>query len=71
MTSKDKVICLLYMKDGMTDIELQNSIEYKNFSDFKKILRALHKDKMIEYQNPKCILSPIGIMKAEKLFENS
>lgn len=67
MVSKDKVLCLLYMKDGATDVELQKATEYKNFSDFKKILRALHRDKLIEYDAPKCLLSPLGIERAEIL----
>ena len=71
MTSKDKVICLLYIRDCMTDLELQSSIEYKNLSDFRKVLRALHKDRLIEYQVPKCILSPLGINRAEELVNNS
>lgn len=67
MVSKDKILCLLYMRDGATDIELQKSIEYKNFSDFKKILKILHQDKLIEYDAPKCFLSPLGIERAEIL----
>lgn len=68
MPSKDKVLCLLYMREKMTDAELQNSIEYKNVSEFKKILRDLHKNKLIEYCVPNCILSPLGIARAEKLY---
>lgn len=67
MVSKDKVLCLLYMQDGATDTELQKSIEYKNSTDFKKILRDLHRDKLIEYDAPKCLLSPLGIKRAETL----
>ena len=67
MSSKNKIICLLYIKDGMSDIDLQKAIEYKNTSDFKKILRQLHKEKLIEYNMQQCILSPIGIDKAEEL----
>ena len=68
MSSKDQVICLLYMRDKMTDVELQKSIEYKNTSNFKQILRALHKSKLIEYSAPNCILSPLGIERAEILY---
>lgn len=67
MVSKDKILCLLYMQDGATDAELQKSVEYKNFTDFKKILRALHQDRLIEYDAPKCLLSPLGIERAETL----
>ena len=68
MSSKDQVICLLYMRDKMTDVELQKSIEYKNTSNFKQILRALHKSKLIEYSAPNCILSPLGMERAEILY---
>lgn len=67
MASKDKIICLLYMKEKMTDLEIQKSIEYKNWSDFKKILKSLHKSKLIEYDSPNCILSPLGVEFAEKI----
>ncbi|MGN1305062.1 MAG: hypothetical protein ACI4YB_08510 [Oscillospiraceae bacterium] len=70
MPCKDKILCLLYMRDGMTDTELQTSIEYKNNTNFKKILRSLHNDKLIEYEKPRCILSPVGINRAETLFQN-
>lgn len=67
MSAKDKVLCLLYTKDNQSESELRNSIEYKNASDFRKILKALHKDKLIEYAAEKCSISPIGIEKAELL----
>lgn len=68
MPCKDKVLCLLYTKDGMTDKELQEYVEYKNTTEFKRILRTLHKNKLIEYAVPKCYLSPTGIVKAEEIF---
>ena len=68
MAAKDKVLCLLYVKDNQSEHELRRSIEYKNSSEFKRILKALHKDKLIEYSEEKCILSPIGILRAESLF---
>lgn len=67
MSAKDKVLCLLYVKDRQSELELQTSIEYKNGSEFKKILRGLHKDKLVEYSEGKCMLSPIGILQAEVL----
>lgn len=68
MASKDKVLCLLYMREKMTDAELRKSIEYKNTSNFKKLLRELHKSKLIEYSAPNCIISPLGIERAETLY---
>ena len=67
MSCKNKVLCLLYVKDGQQDVELQNSIEYKNTTEFKRVLRTLHKDKLIEYSNSKCVLSPLGLSQAEDL----
>ena len=67
MSAKDKVLCLLYVKDRQSELELQTSIEYKNGSEFKKILRGLHKDKLVEYSEGKCMLSPIGVLQAEVL----
>lgn len=67
MPAKDKVLCLLYVKDNQSESELRSSIEYKNISEFKKILKALHKDKLIEYSEEKCMLSPVGVLRAESL----
>lgn len=67
MSCKNKVLCLLYMKDGQSDADLQKSTEYKNTTEFKRVLKALHKEKLIEYTDSKCILSPTGLMEAEIL----
>lgn len=67
MSCKNKVLCLLYMKNGQSDTDLQKSIEYKNTTEFKRVLRTLHKEKLIEYADSKCILSPTGLIKAETL----
>lgn len=65
MSTKDKVLCLLYVKDGQSESELRIATEYKNSSDFKKILKKLHKDKFLEYSEEKCLLSPTGVIRAE------
>lgn len=70
LSSKNKILCLLYIQDRMSDVELQKAIEYKNSSDFKKILKSLHKDRLIEYSTA-CILSPLGIIEAEKILSDS
>lgn len=70
MTTRDKVLCLLYIKDGQSESELKNNIEYKNSTHFREILRALHSEKLIEFSSEKCILSPIGIQKAETLLNS-
>lgn len=67
MPTRDKILCLLYIKNNQSEIELRNSTEYKNTSVFKKILRDLHSDRLIEYSDGKCIISPIGTERAEML----
>ena len=67
MSTRDKILCLLYVKNNQSEIELRTSTEYKNTSDFKKILKGLHTDRLIEYSDSACIISPIGINRAEML----
>ncbi|WP_249028578.1 hypothetical protein [Tannockella kyphosi] len=67
MSTKDKVLCLLYIKDSQTAEELQSSIEYSNSTTFKKQLWDLHKNRLIEYSLDKCYISPLGMEKAERL----
>lgn len=67
MSCKNKVLCLLYMKNGQLDTDLQKSTEYKNITEFKRVLRTLHKEKLVEYADSKCILSPTGLIEAETL----
>ena len=70
MTAKNKILCLLYVKNNQNSDSLQASIEYKNKADFKNILKQLHAQRLIEYSNEECILSPQGERLAEKLFDN-
>lgn len=67
MPTRDKILCLLYTKNNQSEAELRNSVEYKNSSEFRKILKALHRDKLIEYTVDKCSISPLGLEKAESV----
>lgn len=68
ISSNNQVLLLLYFKEKMSDLDLKNAIEYKNYTDFKnKVLKKLHKDRVIEYQtNGECVLLPPGIKKVEE-----
>ena len=70
MTTKNKILCLLYIKNNQSVDSLQISIEYKNKSDFKKVLKQLHAQRLIEYVDEECILTPVGERKAEEIFNN-
>jgi len=67
MRAEDKVICLLYMRDGQSESELRKSIEYVNPTRFRALLMKLHSNRIIEYNSEKCLISPKGSLIAEKL----
>lgn len=71
MSTKNKILCLLYIKNNQNVNSLQVSIEYKNKSDFKKILRQLHTQRLIEYAEEECILTPLGEIKAQEILNNN
>lgn len=69
MSCADKVLCLLYMRNSQTDAELRNSVEYKNPTEFKRVLKTLHNKRMIEYAAPNCTLSPLGVQRVEEILK--
>lgn len=72
MKAKDQVLVLLYDCSPIRDTELQRIIEYKNTSEFKKILKGLHKSKAIYYhEDGNCRLSPNGFHEAEIIIRNN
>ena len=69
MSCADKVLCLLYICNSQTDTELRNSVEYKNQTEFKRVLKTLHNKRMIEYAAPNCTLSPLGVQRVEEILK--
>ena len=57
------------MRNSQTDAELRNSVEYKNPTEFKRVLKKLHTKRMIEYAAPNCILSPLGVQRVEEILK--
>ncbi len=68
MSCKQKVLCLLYMKNLQSTSELLAACEYANETVFKMYLKELHAKNMLEYLNDKCNISPLGKKEAERLF---
>ncbi|MBQ0098706.1 MAG: hypothetical protein KBS62_07255 [Oscillospiraceae bacterium] len=65
---KKQTLLLLYSKDNQSDLQLFKSTEYSNFSVYKsKVLKTMHKERLIEYSQDCCKLSPKGIEEAEKI----
>ncbi len=68
MKAKDQILVLLYDCSPIRDTELQRIIEYKNTSEFKKMLKGLHKAKNIYYHaDGNCQIIPPGLHVAEAL----
>tara|TARA_R110002096_G_scaffold436009_1_gene665082 strand:- start:57587 stop:58345 length:759 start_codon:yes stop_codon:yes gene_type:complete len=65
---KEKIIFVLYSTEEKNDVRIKEIIEYSNKTYFTKALEELHKNRLIEYKNNgECIISPKGIIYAEKL----
>lgn len=68
MSAREQVLVLLYDNSPKMDTDLQDIIEYSNSTNFKKILKRLHQQKLIFYhQDGNCRLSPLGIRVAEEI----
>lgn len=68
LSARDQTLILLFDKSPQTEVDLQNSIEYKNLSNYRKILQRLHKDRLIEHQpNGLSVITSKGIISAENV----
>lgn len=71
LDSKKKTLVLLYDADAQSDETLRASIEYKNLSNFRALLRQLHKKRLIEYRSDRvCQITPKGVVEAEAVLRN-
>ncbi len=71
--AKDQVLLLLYDNSPQKAGDLRAAIEYKNEADFRKILKTLHKARLIEYSatSGDCVLTSKGIIEAEAIARRS
>jgi hypothetical protein len=68
LDARDQVLVLLYDSSPLQDEELRAIIEYKNTTNFKKILSRLHAKRLIEYRaDGKCLILPPGVEEAEEI----
>lgn len=67
-----QILIFLYDCSPRMAIELQQLIEYRNTSNFLKIIRNLHNDRLIFYhEDGNCHLSPRGVIEAEKILQRN
>lgn len=66
LTTREQLLLLLYDNSPQKESALKISTEYKNLSNFRKILKRLHTDRFIEYvAGESATLTPAGIAEAE------
>ncbi|MEV8469979.1 hypothetical protein [Ralstonia sp. UNC404CL21Col] len=66
LTTREQLLVLLYDKSPQKESALKISTEYKNLSNFRRILKRLHADRLIEYVTGEtATLTPAGIAEAE------
>jgi hypothetical protein len=65
---RDRILFLLLHESPQKDTVLRATTEYDNEAYFRKLLRDLHKQRLIEYAaDGLCTLSPKGHVEAEKI----
>jgi hypothetical protein len=70
MKAREQILVLLYKNSPRMDAEMQQIAEYSNSTNFRNILKKLHKNKFIYYQKYKnCYLTPRGVNIAEEIIQ--
>jgi hypothetical protein len=70
MAARDQVLVLLYDRSPQTDVGLAGAVEYSRMSNFRTLLRALHKKRLIEFgKDGRCVITPLGVAQAEDLLK--
>jgi hypothetical protein len=68
IATRDQVLLLLYDTSPQQADDLRAAVEYANPTNFKKILKRLHAERLIEYTSAQtCIITSRGLVRAEEL----
>ena len=67
MSTRHQVLVHLLDTSPQTEVQLRTKTEYKNSTNFGKILRRLHKDRLVHLDRTTCHLTPSGRKEAEKI----
>lgn len=69
--AREQVLILLYDEDKQSEEKLRKAIEYKNETNFRKILARLHSKRRIEFRTDGiCMILPPGVFEAEEILRN-
>jgi len=68
LQARDQVLILLYDTNSQAEETLRASVEYKNETNFRKILGRLHRERLIEFTKGKPIhISAKGVRRTEEI----
>jgi hypothetical protein len=68
LPARDQVLILLHARSPRSIADLQQATEYQNTTNFRKLLKRLHVDRLIEMRpTGACHISLLGIRRAEAL----
>lgn len=67
-STREKVLILLYDASPQDEESLCTSVEYRNSSNFRRILQRLHKDDLVHFvRGHPVLITPKGMVEAEEL----
>lgn len=71
MPKSQQVLVLLYDENTQNEEKLRKAIEYSNPTDFRKILKKFHKERLLEYDSKQriCTITTKGLRAAEKIIK--
>lgn len=68
MPTREQILVLLFDSSPLTSASLQAATEYQNTSNFRTLLRQLHKARLVELSADGAVqLTPKGMIEAEKI----
>ena len=68
MPTREQILVLLFDSSPQTTASLQAATEYQNKSNFRTLLRQLHKSRLVELSADGAVqLTPKGLIEAEKI----
>lgn len=66
-SAREQVLLVLTFIGDRSEDELRAIAEYSNKTNFRKVLKRLHSEKLINFDPAKCQVSPTGVNEAERL----
>ena len=67
MQASKQILVFLLDKSPLSEKKLIKMVEYKNATNFTKLLKYLHSKRLIEYCSDDCEITDLGIAEAEKI----